>query len=44
MKQSGIREAALKKAGVPVKLIVIKGGDHRPTFLDLPDDRPVTLT
>jgi len=30
--QSELMEAALKKAGVPVKLIVIEGGDHGPTF------------
>ena len=30
--QSEMMEAALKKAGVPVKLIRIEGGDHGPTF------------
>ena len=30
--QSEMMEAALKKAGVPVKLVPIKGGDHGPTF------------
>ena len=30
--QSEMMEAALKKAGVPVKLLRIAGGDHGPTF------------
>jgi acetyl esterase/lipase len=30
--QSEMMEAALKKAGVPVKLVTVKGGDHGPTF------------
>jgi acetyl esterase/lipase len=30
--QSELMEAALRKAGVPVKLIRIEGGDHGPTF------------
>jgi len=30
--QSELMEAALKKAGVPVKLVRIPGGDHGPTF------------
>jgi acetyl esterase/lipase len=30
--QSEMMEAALKKAGVPVKLVRIAGGDHGPTF------------
>jgi acetyl esterase/lipase len=30
--QSEVMEAALKKVGVPVKLIRIEGGDHGPTF------------
>ena len=30
--QSELMEAALKKAGVPVKLLRIPGGDHGPTF------------
>jgi acetyl esterase/lipase len=30
--QSEMMEAALRKAGVPVKLIRIEGGDHGPTF------------
>lgn len=30
--QSEMMEAALKKAGVPVKLVRIEGGDHGPTF------------
>ena len=30
--QSEMMEAALKKVGVPVKLIRIEGGDHGPTF------------
>ena len=30
--QSEMMEAALKKAGVPVKLVTVRGGDHGPTF------------
>jgi acetyl esterase/lipase len=30
--QSEMMEAALKKAGVPVKLVTVQGGDHGPTF------------
>ncbi len=30
--QSELMETALKKAGVPVKLVTIKGGNHGPTF------------
>jgi acetyl esterase/lipase len=30
--QSEMMEAALKKAGVPVKLVTVTGGDHGPTF------------
>ena len=30
--QSELMEAALRKAGVPVQLIRIEGGDHGPTF------------
>lgn len=30
--QSEMMEAALRKAGVPVKLVRIEGGDHGPTF------------
>ena len=30
--QSELMEVALKKAGVPVKLVRIPGGDHGPTF------------
>jgi dipeptidyl aminopeptidase/acylaminoacyl peptidase len=30
--QSEMMEAALKKAGVPVRLVTVKGGDHGPTF------------
>jgi dipeptidyl aminopeptidase/acylaminoacyl peptidase len=30
--QSELMEAALKKAGVPVKLVRVPGGDHGPTF------------
>jgi acetyl esterase/lipase len=31
-RQSEMMEAALKKAGVPVKLVTVTGGDHGPTF------------
>ena len=31
-RQSGMMEAALKKASVPVKLVTVAGGDHGPTF------------
>jgi acetyl esterase/lipase len=40
--QSELMESALRKAGVPVKLIRIEGADHGPTFpgaKDLPDYR-----
>jgi len=30
--QSELMDAALRKAGVPVKLIRVEGGDHGPTF------------
>jgi dipeptidyl aminopeptidase/acylaminoacyl peptidase len=30
--QSETMEAALRKAGVPVKLVRVEGGDHGPTF------------
>jgi len=40
--QSEMMEGALRKAGVPVKLVTIAGGDHGPTFpgaTNPPDDK-----
>ena len=38
--QSVAMEAALKKAGVPVKLITVAGGEHGPNFLSPGKDHP----